>query len=57
MIAKLIFLVYLFLDAGGGKKFGSGRKNGTSQPAEKGVGPTLPTSLEAKHKETTPAAR
>ncbi|KAJ0111342.1 hypothetical protein Patl1_01803 [Pistacia atlantica] len=47
---------YTSHDAGGGKNSGTGRDNGTSQAADKGVGPTLPTSQEAKHKEMTAAA-
>lgn len=56
LITKLISPVY-FLDAGGGKNSGTGRDNGTSQAVGKGVNPTLPTSQETKHKETSSAAR
>lgn len=43
-------------DAGGGKNSVTGRDYGTGQVAEKGAGPSLPTSQETKIKETTPAA-
>lgn len=44
-------------DAGGGKNSVTGRDIGTSQVADKGAGPSLPTSQETKNKETTQAAR